>query len=120
MATEDEESELAYAPDMIPDVGDRVFCFIDHGRVCGPDCLGFMTHKADMKNTELDDNQRHCILLVNSDRLARHAVVIASLFATVEKKKRTEAQDRRRVENTPKPGPFAAPAPVSPFPVERP
>lgn len=117
-----EEEEQLYSPDMLPDdEKDRVYCFIVPERACGADCMAFLNHAAKLsKGCELDDNQRHCSLLVNADRLSRHAVILTSIFATSEKKKRTAAQDATREANTPKPGPFASPAPVSPFPVEKP
>jgi hypothetical protein len=115
---EDEEG-MVYAPEMIPEDKDKLYCFIEPTRACGPDCMAFMTYAADMKKTELDDNQRHCTLLVGADRVARHVVVLTSLFASAEQKKRTAAQDAQREANTPKAGPFSAPTPKSPFPVEK-
>lgn len=116
-----EEDGLMYAPNMIPDnPEDKVYCFVTADRVCGPDCMAFLTQAPlKQKNGELDDNQRHCSLLINADRLARHVVILTSIFASSEKKKQVAQQDQERKENTPKPGPFAGPTPTSPFPVEK-
>ena len=82
MAAEEQQDELVYAPDMVPhEEGDKLYCFIAAERVCGPDCMAFTTVPAEMKSSTLDDNQRHCSLLVNVERLGRHSVILTSLFA---------------------------------------
>lgn len=118
----DEEEELVYTPDMIPDEkGDKVYCFIVPERACGPDCMAFLKFGGERPTkTNLDDNQQNCTLLVNADRLARHVVIIASLLSNNQKKKRTAEQDKQREASTPATGPFSGPAPLSPFPVEKP
>ena len=116
-----DENDMVYAPDMLPDTGDKVFCFIVPERVCGPECMAYAAYGTEPpRNSDLDANQVHCTLLVSADRLARHAVIIASILAQGQKKQHTASQDKKRQDNTPKTGPFAGPSPLNPFPVGKP
>lgn len=117
MAADDDE--LIQIPDMVPEEKGSLYCFLDHARPCGPECMAHLTFRATLTKTDLSEQQQHCTLLVNADRLARHIVVLTSLVADSQKKQRTKEQDRQREQNTPKPGSLVGSIPNSPFPVNK-
>ncbi len=51
-------------------------CFLDSGRICGPDCMAYQQPPS---GAEYQDQQfAQCMLLVNAHRTAKHLVILAS------------------------------------------
>lgn len=97
-------------------IKDAVDCFRDRGRICGPDCVAWVTHPPDDKG-RLSFTQRHCLELSSLERSARHTTIIAATLAEMYKKSKTASADQQRKENMgdiPKGGPFSDPFPVAP------
>src|SRR5690606_33598106 len=72
---------------------DGLDCFLTL-QVCGPHCMAYLTYEAG-KSTELNEQQRHCMLLVSLDRLARNTGVAAQAVtkqATAKRNKEADAQ----------------------------
>lgn len=114
------EDELVYHPEQeaLEESGvDRMFCFLDQDRLCGPACMAFLTYPKRSDNSELADSQTHCSLLLAADRVGRNVTILASTLAQGEKRRRMADLDARREASTPKPeGPFAQPTSPFPFP----
>jgi hypothetical protein len=95
-------------------IKEQIDCFLNSGRICGPDCVSWVTNPVQDKS-RLTFTQRHCLLLSSLERLSRHITIMAGTLADIHSKSRTEAADRQRKEamgNVPK-GPFADPFPLS-------
>lgn len=95
-------------PDMItPDDeamgvgGDSLFCFLDNKRVCGPDCMSFVTFPKRGKDSELSDTQAHCELILSTERVGRHIAIIASVLVDGQRKQKTKELDEQRVKAAP-------------------
>ena len=68
MADDEEELEI---PDEKEDIeGDGMLCFLDDSRECGPSCMAFTTFESE--SPMLNDQQKHCSLIVAAERLGRH------------------------------------------------
>lgn len=96
-------SEDLETPDEVVDAPvPTVYCFLQEERVCGPDCIAFMSRPAD--GNQLDPQQRNCLVLVSGERLARHATigvkVVSDLFTFM---KRADADVRRTEQRPPTP-----------------
>ena len=97
-------------------IQDAVDCFRDRGRICGPDCVAWVTYPSQDKG-RLSSTQRHCLELSSLERSARHTTIIAATLADMYKKSRTAVADQQRKDSmgdTPKGGPFSDPFPVAP------
>ncbi len=97
-------------------IKEQVDCFRDRNRICGPDCVAWVTHPPEDKG-RLTFTQRHCLELSCLERSARHTTILASTLAEMFKKSRTAAADQQRkdsVGDASKGGPFADPFPLSP------
>lgn len=105
--TPTDESPLLAQPDMVEDDPslEKVYCFLDFTRVCGPSCMAYSTHA--LPNNQLPGVQRHCLILNSVERVGRHLTIIAGQLAETHKASRRRDADRKREENTPR-GPFAA------------
>lgn len=100
-----EEDGTVYHPEMIEDDAedrpeglDKMDCFLDIGRLCGPNCMAYITYpRGDPK--ELSEYQSHCALLLFGERIARHVTVLASTVVETTRKKRTASQDAQRAQS---------------------
>lgn len=75
-------------------------CFQDRARVCGPDCMAFITPPP----TEDYRGQQwaQCLLLVNSHRTGKHLVVLAdSVGRHLQKTSQALADQARAHQPTP-------------------
>jgi hypothetical protein len=96
---------------------ERVYCFLDRERVCGPECMAFLTHPRQSNSSELSDLQAHCTLLTGMDRLGRNITIIASTLTGKARSEAIKEQDTIRERNTPKADPLGPLG--SPFPIGR-
>jgi hypothetical protein len=74
------------------------YCFIGEERVCGPDCMAYMSSPADVP---LDPQQRQCLVLVSADRLARHAVIGVKIVGDMLTFVKQANADVKRTEQKP-------------------
>src|SRR5688572_22597438 len=96
---------------------EKMYCFLSSERLCGPDCMAFITFPKRSNSSELSDLQSSCAILSGIDRLGRNITILASTLVDKTKRDKTKAQDEERDRNTPKVG---LPPPIgSPFPVGR-
>lgn len=93
-----EAPEQAAVPDQKPDAADGLMCFLNADRVCGVDCMAYTTAP---EQSPLSVQQRHCVLIVGVERLARHVAVGAKLLNDMQ----VAAKDRQRTEQRPPPPP---------------
>lgn len=117
MANEPDEEDLLFHAEQGPiEAGvEKIFCFMDSNRLCGAECMAYITFPRASKATELSEAQQHCSLLMAADRLGRNTTIIASLLSEGERRRHRAQVDAKREANTPRPdGPFAQP--TSPFP----
>jgi hypothetical protein len=70
-----------------------LFCFIDHTRPCGADCMAYTTNPSE--SPVLNIQQKNCSLLVTADRLSRGVQWLVQI-----NRKSREDEERR---NAPKP-----------------
>jgi len=75
------------------------YCFIGEDRVCGPDCMAYTSMPADV--THLDPQQRHCVVLVSVERLARHSAIGVKIVGDMMSFMRKSDADSRRTEQKP-------------------
>jgi hypothetical protein len=97
-------------------IEESVSCFRAESRICGPDCVAWVTHPPEDKG-RLSFTQRHCLDLSSRERTARHITIIAATLAEFFKMNKTAAADRQRKEamgDAPKGGPFGDPFPLTP------
>jgi hypothetical protein len=96
---------LIVHPDIVtpddPGSGDALFCFLNPKRVCGPDCVSFVTYPKRGKDSELNDTQAHCELILAAERASRHVAIIASMMADGQKKQKTKELDEQRSKAAP-------------------
>ena len=81
-------------------VGTGLYCFLSETRPCGPECMAYVLRPMD-KAGELNDQQRHCSVLVSTDRLGRFMGGLVSL-------KKQDQDDKLRKGATPPPNPRGA------------
>jgi len=91
MCPEDDE-EMAYHPDIKEPNG--LFCFKDHSRACGPDCMAFLTDRPE--GPDYRGQWASCMILVNEHKSAKHLVIIAQGASTLIK----QGQDKARASQT--------------------
>ena len=88
---EDDNGEVEFieSPDELDDDPDTngLTCFLDSDRVCGADCMSYSTFASE--SPMLNDEQKHCTLLVAAERLGRHSGI---LIKTI----RSDQQDKAR------------------------
>jgi hypothetical protein len=111
-----EEDGLVAEEEMRPDTT-GLYCFLNDERVCGAECMAFITFPKQSDNSELGKQQAHCALLNNADRLGRNVVIAVSMLARAEKKKRSAEADQKRSNqfDPHKHGPVAVSPDKSPF-----
>lgn len=78
-------------------------CFLDQARICGPDCMSFLT-KPPEGPAYLGETWAKCHLLVNVDRVGRHLVVLADIQNRVFRMREKEAADTARASQPVPPG----------------
>lgn len=83
---------------------DKLLCFLNKDRFCGPDCMAYKTIPDD--NKQLDKGQQHCVLLSAIERTGRSTNIIAQLIDTILKRDKTKDADAKR---------GSPPAPPSPY-----
>jgi hypothetical protein len=74
-------------------------CFISDERVCGPSCMAFMTTPADVP--AFSPQQRHCVVLVSAERVARHVVVGVKLMGDFVGHVKNTSADQQRMGQKP-------------------
>ena len=76
-------------------------CFKDQQRICGPDCMAYLTHPPTSPYYE-GEMWAHCHVLVNHDRIGRHLVIVANTLGRLgSQSARSHAEAQR---NQPGPG----------------
>ncbi len=100
---------------------EQLYCFLNAQRVCGADCMAFVTYPRESTKSELQGLQPHCAFINNADRVGRNVVIMASSLVERQKQQKLAQIDAQREANTPRasaaPGPFAQP--TSPFPTSK-
>ena len=93
-------------------VKEQIDCYRDASRICGPDCVAWVTNPPVNKGG-LTFTQYHCLLLSTAERMARHVTGIAAALANIHTKAKTDAQDRERKDamSPVSGGPFSDPFP---------
>jgi hypothetical protein len=93
---------LQYHPNLKPDdPKEGLICFRDAARVCGADC---MAYELAPPGPDYDDKQwATCMLLVNTHRVGKHLVVLASVGSELLKRAKNESADRARANQPPPP-----------------
>jgi hypothetical protein len=107
-----EEEDLLTPQEEVRPRTTGLYCFMSAVRVCGPDCMGYVTHPRSSPIGELGTQGVHCILLSTAERLGRGVLALASMQAATVTKQRNKDADRAREEQ------FAAATPnpaASPF-----
>lgn len=84
MATEEKEGpDYIHPPDVMEDdPRNGLVCFLDGRRPCGPDCMAWTT--APSESRDLNDQQKHCTVIVSIDRLGRHSGVVAKTMVNAK------------------------------------
>lgn len=100
----EETSEQAYHPNMREGTARGGACFFNQDRVCGPDCMAYLSSPPSGK-AYVGENWSHCHLLVNIDRTGRHLALIHQEISTlnIDMKKR-QADATRPMPPSPKGG----------------
>jgi hypothetical protein len=76
-------------PEELDDDPDKngLICFLNTDRQCGADCMAYTTIASE--SPYLNEQQKHCVLIVGAERLGRHSGGILSLL------KKTDADSKR-------------------------
>jgi hypothetical protein len=82
---------------------DRLVCFKDKTRVCGPDCMAYITRPTG--DDYRDQQWANCLLLVNSHRTGKHLVILADAVSKQAQKAATALADAARTNQPPPPMP---------------
>jgi hypothetical protein len=108
---DDEEEELfVHGPDVKDDDSKKhgLICFLNDMRECNQSCMAYTTAAAASK--DLNKQQKHCVLLVGTERLGRHTGVLAQLVHDSLSHQRTVKADEARSQQKPPTGPLGKPA----------
>jgi len=73
----------------------RLDCAFDQTRQCGPSCMAYLA-QAPTGDMYKGEAWAHCLLLVNTEKLARHVVIAVSML-TRNKAEATRAQGAPKV-----------------------
>ena len=100
-----EEPEQAYHPNMREGgVVKGGACFLNQSRICGADCMAYLTNPPDGK-AYVGANWAQCHLLVNMDRTGRHLALIHQEINTINTNmKKRQADATRPMPPSPKGG----------------
>lgn len=82
MATED-TPYIAPPDKMDNDARNGLVCFLNPGRVCGADCMSYLTFALPSKTSELGPQQEHCLLLSCAYRTSKHAIIHAKTASQI-------------------------------------
>jgi hypothetical protein len=82
-----------YHPNM-HEAGTGPACFLDQSRICGADCMAYLTKPPEGQAYQ-GEQWAHCHLLVNVDRTGRHLGIITTLV-------RNQQADQMRAQQAPK------------------
>lgn len=95
-----EVPEQVAIPDTKPDEPESgLMCFLSPERECGPECMAFTPQPADV--AALAPQQRHCIVLVSGERLARHAAIGVKVVNDIFSFFKTVSADQQRTGQKP-------------------
>ncbi len=78
----EDESELLESPNM-RDADSSAMCFLDRERPCGPECLAYVTHPKLAKSSDLTQQQAHCAIINNFERVGRGTIMVGQAVAEV-------------------------------------
>lgn len=121
--TEELPEDTEELPEEVDKTGlEQMMCFMDAERICGPDCMAFLTFPRRANSSELSEMQSHCTFLSSADRIGRNITILAAaLHATSIRNKTKDMDDKREHAKgtATQQGPFAQP-PASPFPNKAP
>jgi hypothetical protein len=97
---EEVPDEQGAIPDDKPDeMKSGLMCFIKEDRECGASCMAFLPQPADVQLLSLQ--QRHCVVIVSAERLARHAVIGVKLLSDAYQDFKKTSADRARANQKP-------------------
>lgn len=77
-------------------------CFLNQERICGSDCMAYLTAPPEGK-AYMGENWAHCMVLVNLDRTGRHLTILANNSASGLNLKRNALADEQRLNQQPPP-----------------
>jgi hypothetical protein len=85
----------------IPRPPDTLLCYRDSARVCGPDCMAYITPP---NGPDYQGQQwAHCLMLVTAHRTGKHLVLLADAVGQQVKKSVTALADAARINQPPPP-----------------
>jgi hypothetical protein len=92
---EDEDRPYIETPNELDDDPEKngLVCFLNMERPCGPDCMAYTTFASE--SPHLNEQQKHCTLIVGVERLGRYAGGLLSIL------KKSQADARRAASRTP-------------------
>lgn len=73
---------------------DKLTCFADGDRFCGPDCMAYKTIPDE--NQQLDSGQQHCVLLSSIERTGRSLNIIGSVLNAISSRMKKREEDAMR------------------------
>lgn len=91
-----ETEEELYAQEEMKPRTSGLYCFMDATRVCGAECMAYVTHPRSSASSELAEQQQHCALLNSAERLGRNVTALASIAAKDAK----DRQDQIRAKHS--------------------
>jgi hypothetical protein len=91
----EERSEEAFHPNLRPaDTG--LMCPFNMHRPCNADCMSYTTAPRHSSNSELNEQQAHCALIVGLDRLGRNVTILTEMMVRGERQRRADEADKKR------------------------
>lgn len=81
----------------------ELYCFMNQGRLCSAECMAFETFAPEGEDYK-NKPWANCMVLVNTHRIGKHLVVLASGAGKLFNLLSTESADRKRT-NQPPPAP---------------
>jgi hypothetical protein len=101
----DSSTPYLHHPDLKEDDARHgLVCFMDHNRVCGPDCMAYLSdppEQADYRGQQW----ANCMLLVNAHRAGKHLTIVAQVVSEFTQKSKAHAADQARAGQVPPPVP---------------
>ena len=82
----------------LPPQKDKVFCFLDQARFCGPDCIAYKTipDALGVNPSPLDSAQMNCVLICSAERVGIYAGMLASSANNALKQQAVRDADAKR------------------------
>ena len=94
------DDEMGYHPNMQTSGVRGLICFKDVTRPCGPDCMAYLPQPPE--GVQYQGAQwAHCHLLVNSERVGRHAVIATTQLIELVKLQKSAAAAAVRTQKPP-------------------